>query len=117
MPDASGARGSSERIEAARRATITAIHQCLARGKLSQHYDDARTRRRFDVTWSTLRTCVVALTQAVRDDGADLDTVMRAVKDVVHSAAPDLAPHNAIRSAVVGWSVAAFHEGRSRSGL
>jgi hypothetical protein len=94
-----------------REATVAAIVRCYeARGY--GDIEDRRMRREFDPTWKAMREQVQRYTVALRDRGFAIDAVIDAMKTVVVEAVPSLAvaPHNAIRSSVIGWCVAVYHK-------
>jgi len=110
MPELNGPEVDTELTEV-REATVAAILRCYeARGY--GDIEDRRMRREFDPTWKAMREQVQRYTLALRDRGHTIDVVIDAMKTAVVEAVPSLAlaPHNAIRSSVVGWCVAVYHK-------
>jgi len=110
MPELNGPEVDTELTEV-REATVAAILRCYeARGY--GDIEDRRMRREFDPTWKAMREQVQRYTLALRDRGHMIDVVIDAMKTAVVEAVPSLAlaPHNAIRSSVVGWCVAVYHK-------
>jgi hypothetical protein len=101
---------ASEADEARARA-VAAISACAMVPPDAN--DDGKSRRTFDPTWKAMEVSVVEYARALRVSGCDAEATISAVRQALEEAAPHLPPHNAIRSAVVGWSVRAFFESRS----
>jgi hypothetical protein len=106
-----GESGVDVELNGVREATVAAILRCYeARGY--GDIQDRRMRREFDPTWKAMRDQVQRYTVALRERGLAIDAVIDMMKAAVVEAVPSLslAPHNAIRSSVVGWCVAVYHK-------
>ena len=110
MAELHGSEVGAELTEV-REATVAAIVRCYeARGY--GDIEDRRMRREFDPTWKAMREQVQQYTLSLRDHGCTIDAVIDAMKAAVVEAVPSLAlaPHNAIRSSIIGWCVAVYHK-------
>jgi hypothetical protein len=94
-----------------REATVAAILRCYEARDYGD-IEDRRMRREFDPTWKAMREQVQHYTMALRERGRTIDVVIEDMKAAVVEAVPALAlaPHNAIRSSVIGWCVAVYHK-------